>query len=264
MSSLPANPTAILIPNTGAVALRGLSWLLAGVLMVKAAFLLGTSGMEAATLFSALERMLTAGLLFAAGWLVPTHLQGPKRLVDAVQAQEEKVSRGLDLLEKQLLPALEQLTRAVEARPEPATNGPKAGELSNLSTTELLEQLQAAKKIGDADEVLDLRAALAPRLGEAKRLKLERELGDWLMKFFQGALRSGKAPLVAAALGRAVDELSEVAEMQHLAEALPMVRRSAGLCVSCGKPYRGRDAQCPVCLAAAADQLAEPAAGDDE
>ena len=93
-------------------------------------------------------------------------------------------------------------------------------------------------------------AAGADPLEVADHLLFGAERGDeqaiaWLRQAARQA--SGKAPLVASAMGRAVQALAESPDLEHLQAALPAVRQSAGLCVDCGKPYRGADTRCPRC-----------------
>lgn len=152
------------------------------------------------------------------------------------------------ILEEQLVPAIDRLAQSLKSQPAAKlASPPKPADLSNLSTTDLLDQLRTARRMGDPEEVLDLRESLMPRLPDGKRQQMDLELAGWFTKYFQKALRAGQAQVVVGPLARAVEALAEVVEMQHLAESLPLVRRSVGLCESCGKPYRGRDPQCPAC-----------------
>jgi hypothetical protein len=182
-----------------------------------------------------LAAVLAHRLLLAAGDLVDV-------LVDHAVAGQ----RALWVLENDLIPATNRLTQAVKslsknkARAQPA-------DLGALATSELIEQLTLAKRSADPDEALDVRAALVGRLSAEHAQTLDRQLAQWLSNHFLRALRAGKAPIVAGAWGRAVQELPDIPEMKHLRESLPTVRRSAGLCISCGRPYRGTSGRCPTC-----------------
>lgn len=171
--------------------------------------------------------------------------------IDALATQQQV----LTLLRDDLLPLLEKLPEKIQVTA--SVGGGNPADLSNLPTADLLEQLQDAKRTGEADDVLDLRDSLIPRLPPHKRQQLDEELAGWFLRFFEKALRAGKAPLVAPTLGRAVDALAGVPGMEHLEQALPMVRQSAGLCVSCGKPYRGQLAACPACQQAQQETFEE-------
>lgn len=159
--------------------------------------------------------------------------------IDTSVAQQQMLA----LLRDEVVPALQQLPEKLSI----SGHGAVVPDLSNLSTADLLEQLSDAKKTGEAEEVLDIRESLIPRLPEHKRKQMDAELAEWFIRFFEKALRSGKAPLVAPTLGRAVESLGDAPGMEHLVQALPMVRQSAGLCISCGKPYRGATGVCPAC-----------------
>lgn len=221
--------------------------LLGGTLFFERSWLLMT------TAYGLGERVLIG--VFAVGYLggctlaavlVRRIMLAASDLVDVLVDQAAFVQRTNSLLENELVPAVEQLTETLRAMPIGASSAPSAN-TTVLSTDDIIAQLTAAKKLGDPDHVLELRAALLPRLSESNQLRFDRELADWFSKHFQEALRSGKAALVVAAWGRAVADLGDIPEMKHLRESLPTVRRSAGLCTTCGRPYRGSDGRCPTC-----------------
>jgi hypothetical protein len=66
-------------------------------------------------------------------------------------------------------------------------------------------------------------------LEPATLAELDRELAVWFSKYFQSALRSGQALVIAGAMERAVTELTPLPEIEPLAEALPLVRRTIGV-----------------------------------
>lgn len=194
------------------------------------------------------------GVLYLGGGLVcgsaAHHLfRAAADLVDLRVDQAVAGQRALAILESDVAPALRQLIEEVRSsKKTPSSNG-RPADLALLTTPELIRQLRNAQRLRDADAVLDLREALRSRLDPAKEEALNRRLASWLSKHFQSELRAGKAPLVVAALGRAVEALAGLPEIQHLADALPAVRMSAGLCTDCGRPYRGGAGRCPVCQA---------------
>ena len=178
--------------------------------------------------------------------------QQEERVLAAWEADHARASENIVAALGELKASLDrqwELVKTAKATPAKATTdgGGKPKDLSNLSTAELLEQLTAAKKMGEADEVLDLRESLIPRLSESKLLQIDTELANWVMQHFQRSLRAGKAALVAESLGRAVKALEHIELIQRLTASLPTIRRSAGLCVECAKPYRGEDGVCPPC-----------------
>lgn len=193
---------------------------------------------------SAIEILLGLNLLLFA-MLSALIYRLAQRLRGSEERTQQQVERLSQAVEEQLGPDIARLQSAIDKLAVTPVRSAKPLDFSNLPTTDLLDQLREAKKMGDADEVLDLRDMLLPRLDDAKKDKMDRELADWFTKHFQTALRSGKAMLIAPVLGRAVETFGGRPEIKHLADALPMVRQSVGLCPSCGKPYRGTLPNCP-------------------
>lgn len=195
---------------------------------------------------SAVEAFAIANLLAAISLAILTY-----RLASRLRQSEERLAEQLaelrSAMNDRVVPSLAQLRDAFAMSAQTTSSSRKPADWSNLSTTDLLEQMREAKRLGDADEVLDLREQLSPRLDEARRDRMDRELAEWFTKQFQTALRSGKAALIAPAMGRAVEMFGDRPEMKHLSEALPTIRQSVGLCSKCGKPYRGTQAECPRC-----------------
>lgn len=134
-------------------------------------------------------------------------------------------------------------------RPE----GPRfAQELEDARTAEarrLRSKLDAAREANDPDRVLELRDALHP-LHEAEDLRsLDQELTRWLMALIQKRLCAGTIQVdVVELAARVAERFDHTTEGASLHAALPTLRRSAGLCARCGKPYRGIDDACPNCL----------------
>lgn len=176
------------------------------------------------------------------------------RLAARLKQAGERESSAIEKIRREIAeevhPAIARIDSALSTLASAQQRSARPADLSNLSTTDLLEQLREAKRLGDPDEVLDIREMLIPRMDDARRERTDAELADWFTRHFQTALRSGRAALIAPALGRAVEVLGKLPQMKHLAEALPTVRQSVGLCPQCGLPYRGAQPSCPRCMAA--------------
>jgi hypothetical protein len=131
---------------------------------------------------------------------------------------------------------------------------------------ELKARIEAARAAPDPSAVVEHFAALAPLLVEAERVALERQLLPWLLATLMRRMRSGT---VAADVARLAEDIAAAfpatAEGASLRASLPTLRRSAGLCARCGRPYAGLEDACPECLARAVvargPRLAEP--GDE-
>jgi hypothetical protein len=111
-------------------------------------------------------------------------------------------------------------------------------------------QLDAARLGNDPDRVIDVRDALTEHLHGEPLKDLDREVVRWLVGQVQARLKAGAAgPDVAALAGRVADSFGDTPEGASLRAALPNLRRSAGLCPRCGRPFTGRAEACPRCLA---------------
>jgi hypothetical protein len=113
-------------------------------------------------------------------------------------------------------------------------------------------QLDAARKVNDAERVLELHQAMVPLLEAEARASLEAELSQWFLRLIHKRLRTGKIQAdVAVLAGRIADAFSRTVEGASLRASLPTLRRSAGLCPRCAQPYTGLVDACPDCLATA-------------
>jgi hypothetical protein len=139
-----------------------------------------------------------------------------------------------------------------EAHPD-APDGPRlARELESARAAEargLRARIDAAREVGDPDRVLELHDALRPLLVEQDLRTLDQELTRWLMALIQKRLRAGTIRVDVVELAAKVAErFDHTSEGASLRAALPTLRRSAGLCARCGKPYTGIADACPACL----------------
>ncbi|QEH33495.1 hypothetical protein OJF2_19970 [Aquisphaera giovannonii] len=117
---------------------------------------------------------------------------------------------------------------------------------------EHLLQIGAAREVNDPERVLELHGLVAPLLDAAARDSLESDLSRWLLHLVHNRLRTGKiqGDLVQLA-GRIAEAFSHTPDGASLRASLPTLRRSAGLCPRCAKPYVGLGNACPECLARA-------------
>jgi hypothetical protein len=133
--------------------------------------------------------------------------------------------------------------------PEGARLVPLLDEAKQAATHALLARLDAAREVHDPERVLDLRDLLNPLLSAEALQALDRELARWCMGLIQKRLRTGTMGVdVATLAARVAQSLDTTTEGASLRAALPTLRRSAGLCARCGKPYTGIEDACPECL----------------
>jgi hypothetical protein len=153
---------------------------------------------------------------------------------------------------------LEVATRLVDRfradHPEAPQGEILASELSSVLLSRVAEvrsRLDASRAAGDADRVMDLRDELGPLLSPDQRGDLDRETLTWVMLLIQKRLRAGTVRGdVAALAARVADRFGDTVEGASLRASLPTLRRSAGLCPRCARPYTGAGDACPACRAA--------------
>ena len=124
----------------------------------------------------------------------------------------------------------------------------RAGKAGSAAT--LRAQMDAAHQAGDAERILALRGELAALLEPGPLAELDRETLACLMALIQKRLRVIPIPTdLPALVARVSDSYATTPEGASLRRALPTLRRSAGLCPRCEKPYRGTADACAECLA---------------
>lgn len=115
------------------------------------------------------------------------------------------------------------------------------------------EQLQAAREVNDPARVLELYEGVPPVLDDPARRDLDSELAGWFLAVVHRRLRSGLLQIeVVTLVERVSATFGHTKEGASLRAALPTLRRGAGLCARCGKPYTGLADACPECLGGAA------------
>lgn len=190
----------------------------------------------------------TLGGFALAGWLVGRVLRAVSDVMEVVVDVAEAAVRSNHLIETQVVPALVRSAAALERLAGPA--GPANATASGIDS--LRAALEDARAAGDADQVIDCRDALTRHLrGEALH-RLDTEVVRWLYDRVQAHTRAGTiSPALAALAARVADTFGDTSEGAALHSALPRLRRMAGLCPSCGRPYRGQADACPACAASA-------------
>ncbi len=114
----------------------------------------------------------------------------------------------------------------------------------------LREELKAAQEVSDPDRVLEIHAGLAALLTAEALADIEAQVVKWFLALIMRRLRGGTVrPDVADLAARVAERFPRSVEGASLRASLGTLRRSAGLCPRCAKPYRGIADACPVCLA---------------
>ncbi|HEY2155064.1 MAG TPA: hypothetical protein VGH33_05510 [Isosphaeraceae bacterium] len=114
------------------------------------------------------------------------------------------------------------------------------------------EELKAAQEVNDPDRVLEIHAGLAAVLTAEALADLDGKVLKWFLALIMRRLRGGTVrPDVADLAARVAERFPRSVEGASLRASLATLRRSAGLCPRCAKPYRGIAEACPVCLASA-------------
>lgn len=201
-----------------------------------------------------------------------------KRLADLVETRIapalERIAEGLSRLpasgtaddpRREAVVGVRKAIRAGDWAEARALAGDFAAEYPDAPETPLLEeairagrdesaaslrgQIDAAHRANDADRILALRDELAGVLDPDPLGELDRQVIGWLMALIQKRLRVMPMPPDLPALAaRVAESFAATAEGASLLRALPTLRRSAGLCPRCGRPYRGTADACPECL----------------
>jgi hypothetical protein len=207
---------------------------------------------QAGAIREATERMgreVVAALGRIAG-LLEANAQAPARADDGRASALAGVRRAID--EGRWRQA-ETLARAFERSypdaPEARWLGEEVSEGKQVAVDGLRARLDAARGVGDAEAVLSARDELAEHLQGDPRRDLDRQVVSWLM----GVIRKGLAqvpvrPEVVELATRVAEHFAETSEGASLRKALPVLRRSVGLCPRCARPYAGEDDACPECL----------------
>jgi hypothetical protein len=137
-----------------------------------------------------------------------------------------------------------------------------AGLLADRKKTaseDLLARLKAAQDVTDPNMVLDIRDQMVAVISIEERNELDARLAKWFMPLMMKRLRTGiVGPEVPELATKFAERFSHTMEGASIRASLPTLRRAAGLCPKCSKPYRGIADACPVCVAGPPITLALP------
>jgi hypothetical protein len=167
----------------------------------------------------------------------------------------DRESRRTRQLEDRLghaIQLLERIAQGVEQRAQ-STGFESPAATGHRRPTDRLEdrlaELKAAREVNDPTRVLELYRDIAPELDAEPRRVLQSEVAEWFITVIYRRLRTGKIQAEVVDLaGRFAESFAATAQGASVRAALPMLRRSAGLCPRCVKPYTGTGQACPECL----------------
>ncbi|SIO61884.1 hypothetical protein SAMN05444166_6885 [Singulisphaera sp. GP187] len=144
---------------------------------------------------------------------------------------------------------IEALARDRQAASEASALGDELGRARDRVIETHRQELEAARVANDPDRVIDARDALTLHLRGERLVELDRQLVRWLVTLLQGWVRSGRrAQDVALLASRLVDTFGDTAEAASLRASLANLRRKAGLCPRCARPFQGSAESCPRCV----------------
>lgn len=151
----------------------------------------------------------------------------------------------------------EQLMQALSPRdPEFASLAAELARAKQVEADDLQGRLSAARAADDAGKVMDCRDALTRHLRGEPLHDLDRRVARWVADHVQKRAKAGNTtPALVALASRAAESFGDSAEGIALHDAIPALRRRAGLCPGCGVPLRGNADACPDCRA---DQAGSP------
>jgi hypothetical protein len=199
----------------------------------------------------AIAALMTLGGCGLAGWIMGQILRLSASALEVLADGAESAARTNELIEEHLIPALGRIASVLEdALPQRAAGA--TGSMADRGAEALRADLVAAQAAGRVGRAIELRDALTRHLrGEALH-ELDRGLAVWLLNLVERRVESRTVDAeVAGWLARALDSLGEMPEAEPLRQALPALRRQAGLCVRCGRVLaaaaRDQQSMCPVC-----------------
>ena len=146
---------------------------------------------------------------------------------------------------------IESLARDSQAASEASALGDELGRARDRVIETHRQEMEAGRAANDPDRVIDARDALTLHLRGERLVDLDRQLVRWLVTLLQGWVRSGRRAHDAALLAsRVAETFGDTAEGASLRAALPNLRRKAGLCPRCGRPFQGSASAdaCPRCV----------------
>lgn len=187
-----------------------------------------------------------------------------------VEPVEDELTRRIEVARQAIKASrwaqAEKLIQAI-IREKP---GPDAAKLlseledaRNLAVDGLMGRLEAAKNRSDALLVVELRDALTEHLRGERLTDLDKQLIGWLIREIKQKIVAGPIkPEVASLASRVADSFADTPEGASLKTSLPNIRRRAGLCPRCARPFRGPADACPRCLGSGATSKYDPIIDD--
>ena len=114
----------------------------------------------------------------------------------------------------------------------------------------LVAELKASREVNDPERALAIHEELG-EVGEPEPLReVEQESAKWFLKLIMRRMRTGTVRGDVADLAtRVAERFAWTMEGASLRASLPTLRRSAGMCPKCGRPYAGLGNACPLCVA---------------
>lgn len=145
---------------------------------------------------------------------------------------------------------------AVQAFRSESPNDPRGAELADALETarrgafERLEaELKAARSVNDPEQAMEIHSRMQVLIDGETRDGLDADLARWFLLIVHRRLRGGRIQTEVVELAdRVAGRFGHTKEGASLRAALPTLRRSAGLCPRCGKPFVGNADACPECL----------------
>lgn len=143
----------------------------------------------------------------------------------------------------------EQLLQALGPDvPEAGSLGDELSRARQVEKDDLLARLDAGRAADDPERVIHCRDALTRHLRGDPLKELDRRVVRWLAALIDRRAGSGDVtPELAELARRVADSFGDTPEGAAIEAGLPALKRRAGLCPGCSRPYRGPDVSCPDC-----------------
>jgi hypothetical protein len=168
--------------------------------------------------------------------------------------------------------AWDEAREGVRAFRSASPDDPRGAEVSEelegakRAALERLEaELKAARGVNDPEQVMEIHSRMQVLVDGGTGDDLDVELAGWLLLVVHRRLRGGRIqPDVVSLAERVAERFGHTKEGASLRASLPTLRRSAGLCPRCGKPFTGAAEACPECLGASPPPASLVASEEDD
>jgi hypothetical protein len=160
----------------------------------------------------------------------------------------------------------EALLAAHPDHPDAARYARQVASSKESAGSALRDELEAAQAVNDPERVLEIHRGLAAVLTAEALEEIEARIAKWFVALIMRRLRGGTVrPDVAELAAKVAERFPRSVEGASLRASLGTLRRSAGLCPRCARPYRGIAEACPACLKGSPvpESVPEGAAWDD-